>query len=184
MKKYYLLLVINVSFFATNLLAQGHHYIGEKYCNGIVFYIDSNSNGQHGLIAATKDQSTSIRWSGGSSITRALADGFAAGLKNTAIIIGNQGSYDDFEFAASICNEYSVDCGFTLYGDWYLPSKCELNLLFLKKDIVGGFAPARYWSSLEFNKSYAWAIDFYSKTGDQVYVPKYYKYCVRAIKMF
>ena len=35
------------------------HYISESYGGGIVFYV--YDNGQHGLIAATADQSTGIR---------------------------------------------------------------------------------------------------------------------------
>jgi hypothetical protein len=44
-----------------------------------VFFV--YDGGQHGLIAATVDQSEGIRWYGGSyTITRARADGIGAGL--------------------------------------------------------------------------------------------------------
>ncbi len=33
--------------------------------------------------------------------------------------------------------------------DWYLPSMDELGEMFIKKDIIGGFAPNEYWSSTE-----------------------------------
>ena len=39
------------------------HFIGESYGGGIVFYV--YDNGQHGLIAATADQSTGIQWYNG-----------------------------------------------------------------------------------------------------------------------
>jgi hypothetical protein len=131
------------------------HYIGESYGGGIVFYV--HDNGQHGLIAATSNQSSGIRWYGGSNTnTRARGDGVGAGLKNTAIIIANQGAVDGNAFAATVCNEYSVTETVggitTTYGDWYLPSKHELNLLFLQKTVVGGFpnsSPVYYWSSTE-----------------------------------
>ena len=126
----------------------GTHYIGESYGGGIVFYV--YDNGKHGLIAATSDQSTGIRWYGGSNTnTRARADGVGAGLKNTALIIANQGAVDGNAFAATVCNEYSVTVDGVTYGDWYLPSKHELNLLYLQKSVVGGFADAFYWSSTE-----------------------------------
>lgn len=35
------------------------------------------------------------------------------------------------------------------YSDWYLPSKDELNKLYLYKDLVGNFASPKYWSSTE-----------------------------------
>ena len=38
--------------------AVGTHFIGESYGGGIVFWVDAT--GQHGLIAATSDQSTGI----------------------------------------------------------------------------------------------------------------------------
>ena len=138
----------------------GTHYIGESYGGGKVFYV--YDNGKHGLIAATSDQSTGIRWYGGSNTTtRARADGVGAGLKNTAIIIANQGPVDGNTFAARICNEYSVtDSNGVTYGDWYLPSKHELNLLFIQKTVVGGFAEAFYWSSSEFNDLDAWIQNF------------------------
>jgi len=43
-------------------LSASAHYIGESYGGGIVFYV--NDSGRHGLIAATSDQSTGMRWDG------------------------------------------------------------------------------------------------------------------------
>ena len=124
------------------------HAIGESYGGGIVFFV--YDGGQHGLIAATSDQSEGIRWYGGSNtITRARADGIGAGLKNTAIIIANQGQVDGDAFAATVCNEYSVTVDGVTYGDWYLPSKYELNLLYMERVAVGNFTNNSYWSSKE-----------------------------------
>jgi len=157
------------------------HYIGENYGGGIVFYV--YDNGQHGLIAATADQSTGIRWYGGSNTnTRARADGVGAGLKNTSIIIANQGPVDGNAFAATVCNEYSVTIGGVTYGDWYLPSKYELNLLYLQKAVVGGFANSYYWSSSEYSASYAWSQYFGS--NNQYYDYKYNAFYVRAVRAF
>lgn len=157
------------------------HTIGESYGGGIVFYV--YDGGQHGLIAATTDQSTGIRWYGGTSTsTRARADGIAAGLKNTAIIIANQGPIDGNAFAATVCNEYSVTVGGVTYGDWYLPSKYELNLLYLQKTVVGGFASSGYWSSTELGNDYAWWQYFYN--GYQFYTNKSNPNYVRAVRAF
>ena len=133
------------------------HFIGESYGGGIVFFV--YDGGQHGLIAATEDQGTAIRWFGGTNTnTRARADGIGAGFKNTAIIIANQGSVDGNAFAATVCNEYSVTVDGVTYGDWYLPSKHELNLLYLQKVAgnVGGFSGNYYWSSTEYDANYSW----------------------------
>lgn len=157
------------------------HFIGENYGGGIVFYV--YDNGQHGLIAATSDQSTGIRWYGGTfTDTRAGADGIGAGLKNTAIIIANQGPVDDNSFAATVCNEYSVTVGGVTYGDWYLPSKYELNLLYLQKTVVGGFTDDYYWSSSENDIYDAWAQNFFNGTQNFHYVPN--PAYVRAVRAF
>jgi len=157
------------------------HTIGESYGGGIVFYV--YDGGQHGLIAATADQSSGIRWYGGTyTNTRARADGIGAGLKNTAIIIADQGPVDGNAFAATVCNEYSVTVGVVTYGDWYLPSKHELNLLYLQKTVVGGFASASYWSSSENDSNYAW-IQYFAN-GIQADYNKVNAYYVRAVRAF
>lgn len=166
----------------TNVSAlTGTHYIGESFGGGIVFYV--YANGKHGLIAATSDQSRGIRWYGGSNTnTRARADGVGAGLKNTAIIIANQGAVDGNAFAATVCNEYSVTVDGVKYGDWYLPSKYELNLLYLKSLMVGGFTKENYWSSTEIAAAAAWTQLFYN--GYQVNYDKQNLVNVRAIRAF
>jgi hypothetical protein len=159
------------------------HYIGESYGGGIVFYV--YDNGQHGLIAATADQNggATIRWYGGSyTNTRARGDGIGAGLKNTAIIIANQGPVDGAAFAATVCNEYSITVAGVTYGDWYLPSKHELNLLYLKKALVGGFANSYYWSSTEVDNFSAWFQIF--NFGAEGYRDKGITSYVRAVRAF
>ena len=66
-------------------------------------------------------------------------------------------------YAAGIAYAYAND-GKT---DWYLPSKDELNELFLKKDTVGGFSSGSYWSSSEYGASLAWDQEF--ANGNQYY---------------
>jgi len=132
------------------------HAIGDSYGGGIVFFV--YDGGQHGLIVAREDQSEGIRWYGGSyTNTRARADGIGAGLKNTAIIIANQGPVDSESepFAATVCNEYSVTEDDVTYGDWYLPSKHELNLLYIERVTVVGLS-SFYWSSTEVDSENAW----------------------------
>jgi hypothetical protein len=169
--------------FVTSALAASvpAHYIGESYGGGIVFYV--YDNGQHGLIAATADQSTGIRWYAGTyTNTMAFSDGVGAGKANTAVIIANQGYGDGATYAARICNEYSVTAGGVTYSDWYLPSKYELNLLYLQKAVVGGFTDNFYWSSSEIIYSYVWNQGFNS--GVQYNDYKYNPLRVRAIRAF
>jgi hypothetical protein len=159
------------------------HYIGESYGGGIVFYV--YDNGQHGLIAATSDQSTGMRWNAGTDThTMAKADGVGAGKANTAVIIANQGYGDGATYAARICNEYSVTVGGVTYSDWYLPSKSELNLLYLQKSVVGGFTDIGYWSSTEYNSSETWFQRFWDINTYQNYDYKIGLGYVRAIRAF
>lgn len=140
------------------------HFIGESYGGGIVFY--TYDNGQHGLVAANTDQSSGIRWYAGFFQTfpiinaMALANGIGAGKANTAIIIASLGYGDGSSYAARICNEYNVTIDGVTYGDWYLPSKHELNLLYSQKNIVGNFTDNGYWSSTIFNGYDAWYQNF------------------------
>jgi hypothetical protein len=159
------------------------HTIGESYGGGIVFYV--YDGGQHGLIAATADQSAGIRWYGGINNhknTRARANGIGAGLKNTPIIIASEGPVDGAGFAATVCNEYSVTVGGVTYGDWYLPSIHELSLLYVQRIAVGGFSTGSYWSSTEIDTTLAWRLAFNS--GTSYSYAKYQSFYVRAVRAF
>jgi len=160
----------------------GGHFVGESYGGGIVFFV--YDNGQHGLIAATTDQSTGVHWfSDHADIVGATGDGLRAGEMNTTIIVTNQIlQYQHGTLAAIVCADASVTVGGINYGDWYLPSKYELNLLYLQKDIVGGFTNNGYWSSTEASFSTAWLQNF--GDGSQAADEKARTYYVRAVRSF
>jgi hypothetical protein len=158
------------------------HYIGQSYCGGIVFYVCDN--GQHGLIAAERDQDEAIGWNNGiNRYTNTTGDGIRSGEMNTTLIIALQTNDNQIgNFAAKVCADYSVTVGGVTYGDWYLPSKYELNLLFLRKNDIGGFRANYYWSSTELSGISAWAQNFTS--GLQYNLKKNLPYSVRAIRAF
>lgn len=112
------------------------HYVTEKYGGGIVFYV--YDNGEHGLIAATSDQSAGIGWNTDNAVTSAFRDGINAGKYNTAQINTIEGANSG---PALICANYTGG-GF---GDWYLPSAKEAYLLGVSGVLSGGGRP--YWSS-------------------------------------
>ncbi len=116
--------------------------IGQSYGGGIIFYIDGT--GQHGLIAAVKDQSKLIKWYNGTyTTTGATATAIGTGKVNTKKIIASQGKPG--KYAATKCTSYT-NGGF---GDWYLPSADELYQLYIQRAAVGGFTGGNYWSSSE-----------------------------------
>ena len=51
----------------------------------------------------------------------------------------------DWDSAMTACDTLILNG----YSDWRLPSKEELNQLYLKKDTIGGFTLNFYWSSTE-----------------------------------
>jgi hypothetical protein len=134
----------------------GVHTLGETYGGGIVFYV--YDGGKHGLIAATEDQGTGVSWREVSSEYIAVnvkRDGVNSGMLNTERIIAQQyaGTY-----AAQLCADYRGG-GF---GDWYLPSKFELNLLWIQTGYFALYPPfsTDYWSSTESSNTIAWAQNF------------------------
>jgi hypothetical protein len=63
---------------------------------------------------------------------------------------------------------------------WRLPTKHELNEMYERKDVVGGFADNYYWSSTEFDTSSAWLQ--YFGFGNQSYYVKGANPNVRAVR--
>jgi hypothetical protein len=157
--------------------------IGDSYQGGKIFYFlqpgdPGYVSGEiHGLIAATTDQSTGIAWWNGSyTTTGATATALGTGSANTTAIIASQGNTGSY--AAKICRDYTDG----LYHDWYLPSRDELNKLYLQQSAVGGFASDGYWSSSETGTNYAWIQYFIGGGNDNLI--KYLGFRVRAVRAF
>jgi len=70
------------------------------------------------------------------------------------------------------------------HDDWYLPSKDELNQLYINRVAIGGFASNSYWSSTEGDYDYgsAWVQVF--NFGSQFDYNMYSDHVVRAVRAF
>ena len=163
--------------------------LGSTYEGGKVFYIlqpgdpGYDANTPHGLIAAPSDipyGTYKIFPSCYASYGTSTALG--TGAANTTKILACTA---DNENAAKLVDALT-DGG---YSDWYLPSKDELNLLYLNRISAGNnFASNEYWSSSEL---YQWNYSSYEAAwyqfftdGSQSITGKGYQKGVRAIRSF
>ena len=116
--------------------------IGDTHQGGIIFYLDASGGG---LIAAPSDQSSDAEW--GCSGT------LISGADGTAIGTGYQNTIDIEAGCTTLFTAADICANLTLggYSDWFLPSKDELNEMYvnLHQQGLGDFANERYWSSTE-----------------------------------
>jgi len=165
--------------------------VGQAYQGGIVAYIlvsgdpGFDANTQHGLIAAVSDQSEGISWNN-NGLTVAMdpivnANALGMGLANTNHII--------FVYTNNGIIATSVAAGLARahngggYSDWYLPSRDELDKLYINRVAIGGFAAMDYWSSsANDRRNYSWAKNF--STGNLTAPGRSSLLRVRAIRAF
>ena len=160
--------------------SNGPFTVGQFALGGRIAYIsqpgdpDYDAGLQKGYVVATADQGSGIVWGcSGTSITTGTILG--TGAANTAAILAGCATRP---IAASLAAAVT-DGG---YSDWYLPSKDELNKLYLNRAAIGGFTNNLYLSSTEYGSNYAWFQDF--GFGGQNVDDKFRSYFVRAIRAF
>ncbi len=164
--------------------------IGVPYQGGVIAYIYQFGDPgfipfqTHGLIAATADQGLAAGWALSAYKSTAVPGGtgtaLGTGLVNTFNIIAQHGEVTSY--AAGLAWAYNGGG----YTNWYLPSKDELNKLYLNRAVIGGFISNWYSSSSEHDASWAWQQFFGNGngTGTQAIGLKSDRGWVRAVRSF
>jgi hypothetical protein len=154
------------------------------YYSAAGFTMTDNSQICHYLEAAPNDMATTLAWTSidyRNTNTGATAEAIGTGRKNTADILATDANAP----AAKACDDYS-NGGKT---DWFLPSRYELNQLYVNRTSVGNMvttspSQSTYWSSSERTNLSAASIDFYN-SGQMVSTAKTENWhWVRAIRAF
>ena len=161
--------------------------IGDTHQGGIVFWLGENGVG---LIAAPYNQGVNpnggwpygnIWGCYGTNIPGADGEAIGTGAQNTIDII-NACSVDPFfgyPSAAFICDTLTLGG----YNDWFLPSKDELNEMYLNKGNIGGFWHEYYWTSSEIDNNSAW-YQWFSDGWQSTFGNKNSSLGIRAVRAF
>jgi len=120
----------------------------------------------------------SFAWSGNTTgeILNARGTAVGSGYKNTVAMVAQSSTANR---AGTIARAYR---GPNNLSDWYLPSKDELNQLYINRATVGGFVSNFYWSSSEVYSLETWYQNF--SNGTQSNLAKYYTHYVRPVRAF
>ena len=155
---------------------------GTGPAGGYIFYDKgSYSDGWRYLEAAPPSTEwTDKEWGSYGTFIGGTETGIGTGQSNTNTIVTWLNSHSETDRAAQVCDALIYGG----YSDWFLPSKDELNLMYINLKVfgVGGFADSSYWSSSEGVAYEAWGQDF--NDGDQNYALKGFTYRVRAVRAF
>lgn len=111
---------------------------------GLIFYVD----GSYCLEAAPSDLISDSVWSNVTDTSVATSTAIGTGQSNTTNIINQTGHTTS---AAKLCDEYSVISNGIVYDDWFLPSRYEIQEMWVNLHLqgLGGFNNEYYWSSSE-----------------------------------
>ncbi len=153
--------------------------IGDTYAGGIIFFLDGS--GCHGLVAKATDEPGTYQWSSTYFNTWAFASGIYGGAQNTKKSIARAVASASTCPAASVCDNLTSGG----YTDWYLPSKDELDMMYVNLHMqgLGGFAFNFYWSSSEYGSGDAWT-QYFSDGYQNGFTNKGDSNCVRAVRAF
>lgn len=152
---------------------------------GLIFYIDEadDHDWTYLEVAPQSTEWEAKEWGdyeteiGGDAQLTGIGDGRAA----TDAIVSHMEGKSITDTAAQLCAELEHGG----YGDWFLPSKDELDAIWhnIADGGTGGFEDRWYWSSSEDSSDEAWTQEF-SDNGPKHSFLKHYELRVRAVRAF
>jgi TIR domain/Protein of unknown function (DUF1566) len=152
--------------------------IGKPFRGGTIFYLFPSR--EHGLIAADFDQGKGVKWNNGyTAKAGAYSVKIGDGKANTKKLAAQTEAENN---PANLCTREING-----YADWYLPSKDELNELYLqqKQNKVPGFIKRYYYySSTEDYNADSWYQSFFNGHTSNRLVKNTTDFHVRAIRAF
>jgi len=140
----------------------------------------------------TSDANGTASWAApGSGGTHTIGESYGGGIVFYVTPDGQHGLIAEIQNQATSCDWMTAHDSISMpsahsnagknFTDWRLPTKYELNLLYVQRNVVGGFANDYYWTSIGAN-GYAWSQYFLNGAQffDLLNLPSY----VRAIRAF
>ena len=189
------LILVSLMFAGCFLTAQTYNIGDTGPGGGIVFYVSEiafpvpQANGETKMCRYMEVSPVDIgscAWGNSSEKEPYTLHGLGTGLMNTYNIVSyNADNMTTANCAAYACLMYSTQT--TRKGEWWLPSKVELNLLYKNlrdKVIATKSGDGVYWSSSALKDRYGWPQRF--SDGSQGYYFNYQDYAisVRAVRAF
>lgn len=144
---------------------------------GIVFITPSTVGNNTGLYFEAAPYADEVRapWCTGAKKIGEPGTEIGAGAQNTAT-------------AAKHCtgNAIKIAADYENNGlsDWFLPSRDELNEMFVNRKYLDGYSTDYHWSSSESSGFYAWFQRFNTGINQDDKYGKYYSYQVRPVRSF
>lgn len=157
--------------------------LGQNYQGGLIGYFFQQgepgyiAGGQHGIIVSANNLA-GIQWYNGTYIATGANDvSIGAGKLNTEKIVTAQGNGS---YAAKVCYDLILNN----YNDWFLPSKNELNMIYVNRNLLGNnFVTSTYYhSSTESGSSNDWCQEF--ATGGVLTTNKLLSHYLRPVRYF
>jgi hypothetical protein len=150
---------------------------------GWIFYDQGvSANGWRYLEAAPSETEFTAEWGAEKKDVPGTATAIGTGKRNTQLIVDYLRNSRERGRAAQLCDSLVTGS----FNDWYLPSKDELNLMYMNLGWrgLGGFSGGVYWSSSQVSNDRSWLQSFNGFRDNQFPIRKNSTRSVRAVRAF